>query len=140
MAKRNPHIGSTLDDFLAENGLLHEAKLIALKRVIALYAGAEAQKHVDSDLEAVKLGASGDDEKAGNYLRLLDSTENELRERTAKLISEHWALVELIASELLHHKTLIGDEVDILLDVYRGETTMEELEEFRVRFLRRTDA
>ncbi len=35
MAKRNPHIGSKLDDFLAEEGLLDEADLVALKRVIA---------------------------------------------------------------------------------------------------------
>ena len=35
MAKGNPHIGSKLDDFLAEEGLLDEANLVALKRVIA---------------------------------------------------------------------------------------------------------
>ena len=35
MAKSNPHIGSKLDDFLAEEGLLDEVKLIALKRVLA---------------------------------------------------------------------------------------------------------
>lgn len=35
MAKGNPHIGSKLDDFLAEEGLLDQADLVALKRVIA---------------------------------------------------------------------------------------------------------
>ncbi len=35
MAKRNPHFGSKLDDFLAEEGLLDGADLVALKRVIA---------------------------------------------------------------------------------------------------------
>lgn len=35
MAKRNPHIGSKLDDFLVEEGLFDEANLVALKRVIA---------------------------------------------------------------------------------------------------------
>lgn len=31
----NPHIGSNLDDFLAEDGLLEEVSAAALKRVIA---------------------------------------------------------------------------------------------------------
>ena len=35
MAKRNPHIGSNFDEFLAEDGLLDAAELVALKRVIA---------------------------------------------------------------------------------------------------------
>lgn len=35
MAKRNPHIGSDFDDFLADEGLLEETTALALKRVIA---------------------------------------------------------------------------------------------------------
>ena len=35
MAKRNPHIGSKLNDLLAEEGLLDEVELVALKRVLA---------------------------------------------------------------------------------------------------------
>ena len=35
MAKRTTHIGSTLDDFLSEEGLLEEASARAIKRVIA---------------------------------------------------------------------------------------------------------
>ncbi len=106
--------------------------------VIALYAGAEAEKHVNPDHDVVKLGASSDDEKAANYLRSLKSSERELRERTVRLLTDNWGLVELIASELLLHGTLIGDELDIMLSVYRGELTMEELEGFRMRFLRVT--
>ncbi len=33
--KRNPHIGSDFDDFLAEEGMLDDAELVALKRVLA---------------------------------------------------------------------------------------------------------
>ena len=106
--------------------------------VVALYAGAEAEKRITPDYDHANAGAWEDDEKAADYLRLLNRTEHERRERTADLISEHWGLVELIASQLLHHESLQGDEVYILLDVYRGESTMEELEEFRVHFLRRT--
>ncbi|MFP5461227.1 MAG: XRE family transcriptional regulator [Gammaproteobacteria bacterium] len=33
--KRNPHIGSTLDDFLQEDGSYDEVQAIAVKRVLA---------------------------------------------------------------------------------------------------------
>lgn len=35
MSKRNAHVGSDFDDFLAEDGLLEAATAVALKRVIA---------------------------------------------------------------------------------------------------------
>ena len=35
MAKRNAHIGSTLDDLLSEDGVLEEVSARAIKRVIA---------------------------------------------------------------------------------------------------------
>jgi predicted XRE-type DNA-binding protein len=34
MAKRNTHIGSSFDDFLAEDGRLEDATAVAIKRVI----------------------------------------------------------------------------------------------------------
>ena len=34
MAKKNIHIGSSFDDFLAENGQLEDATAVAIKRVI----------------------------------------------------------------------------------------------------------
>ncbi|MDP1697733.1 MAG: XRE family transcriptional regulator [Xanthomonadaceae bacterium] len=43
MSKRNPHIGSDFDDFLAEDGLLETATAVAIKRVIA-WQIAEAMK------------------------------------------------------------------------------------------------
>ena len=35
MAKRNPHLGTKFEDFLAEEGILEEAQAGAMKRVIA---------------------------------------------------------------------------------------------------------
>lgn len=35
MKKRNPHIGSSLDQFLKEEGILEEARAVALKEVLA---------------------------------------------------------------------------------------------------------
>lgn len=34
--RRNPHLGSDLDDFLREEGILEEVELAALKRVLAM--------------------------------------------------------------------------------------------------------
>ena len=34
--KRNPHLGSSVDDFFAADGLLEEIEAAAIKRVIAL--------------------------------------------------------------------------------------------------------
>lgn len=33
--KRDPHVGSSFDDFLAEEGILADAESVAIKRVIA---------------------------------------------------------------------------------------------------------
>jgi antitoxin HicB len=35
MKKRNPHIGSSLDQFLEEEGILEEARAVALKEALA---------------------------------------------------------------------------------------------------------
>lgn len=43
MSKRNAHVGSDFDDFLAEDGLLEAATAVAIKRVIA-WQIAEAMK------------------------------------------------------------------------------------------------
>ncbi|NUS60660.1 MAG: XRE family transcriptional regulator [Lysobacter sp.] len=43
MATRNPYIGSSLDEFLAEDGSLEEVTAIAMKRVVA-WQIAEAMK------------------------------------------------------------------------------------------------
>jgi antitoxin HicB len=35
MKKRNPHIGSSLDEFLSEEGILEETRTMAIKEVVA---------------------------------------------------------------------------------------------------------
>ena len=42
--KRNPHIGSSVDDFFAEDGLLEEIKAAAVKRVISLELQSELER------------------------------------------------------------------------------------------------
>ena len=42
--KRNPHIGSSVDDFFAEDGLLEEIEAAAVKRVISLELQSELER------------------------------------------------------------------------------------------------
>ena len=45
MAKKNPHTGSSFDDFLAEEGILEECTAIAIKRVLARQIEQEMKNH-----------------------------------------------------------------------------------------------
>jgi antitoxin HicB len=42
--KRNPHWGSTLDDFLAEEGIRETARVAAIKKVVAWQLAEEMKK------------------------------------------------------------------------------------------------
>lgn len=42
--KRNPHIGSSVDEFFAEDGLLEEIEAAAVKRVISLELKSELER------------------------------------------------------------------------------------------------
>ncbi|HEC15725.1 MAG TPA: hypothetical protein ENI99_04000 [Sedimenticola sp.] len=101
--------------------------------IVALYAGAEAQKLYEPkvDLLTVALGAHSDDEEADEYLRLLDCDEASLHAHASELLQANWSLVERIAAELMAHVTLNGDELDILLDIHRGDATDEDLTHYR---------
>lgn len=46
MKKKSRHVGSSLDDFLAENGVLQDVEGLAIKRVIAWQLG-ESMKHAN---------------------------------------------------------------------------------------------
>jgi len=102
--------------------------------IIALYAGAEAEKRICADHDQVRCGASSDDEKAEEYLPLSDSTESVLRKAAAQLVEQHWEFVEMIAAELMKFQTLIYDEIAIVYDIYQGESTFDDLARFRLLF------
>ena len=105
------------------------------KLVISIYAGAEAMRAVvptgELWAERIRNGSRGDDAAAAEYLRHCRYSADELRNQSAQLVREHWALIELLARELLKYRVLSGEEVDILKDVIDGETTYEELQEYR---------
>ncbi|MFQ5970868.1 MAG: helix-turn-helix domain-containing protein [Alphaproteobacteria bacterium] len=59
MVKKNPHVGSSLEDFLAEQGILDESEAVALKRVIAWQFGAAMkQEKVTKAQMARRMGTS----------------------------------------------------------------------------------
>jgi antitoxin HicB len=44
MKKKNPHVGSSLDDFLKKEGVLEETRAIALKETLAWQVGQAMKK------------------------------------------------------------------------------------------------
>jgi len=53
-AKTNRHLGSALDDILAERGMLEEVKIAAIKRVITLEIADEMRRRHISKSEMAK--------------------------------------------------------------------------------------
>ncbi|MFT0892537.1 helix-turn-helix domain-containing protein [Pseudochelatococcus sp. G4_1912] len=71
----NPHIGSSFDDFLLEEGIYEEAKTTAIKRTIALQLEVEMQKqHVRKSEMARRLKTS-----PTQLARLLDPNNNRVQ-------------------------------------------------------------
>jgi antitoxin HicB len=54
MAKRNKHIGSSLDDFLKEEGVLEETRAIALKDAVAWQVQQAMEKENITKVEMAK--------------------------------------------------------------------------------------
>lgn len=54
MKKPNPHIGSSLDDFLKEEGILEEARAVAIKEAIAFQVQKAMEKERISKVEMAR--------------------------------------------------------------------------------------
>jgi DNA-binding Xre family transcriptional regulator len=54
MKKRNRHIGSSLDDFLKEEGILEEARTVALKEALAWQVQQAMEKKKISKVEMAR--------------------------------------------------------------------------------------
>lgn len=58
-SKNNPHVGSSFDDFLREEGIYEEVDAAALKKVIAMALARQMKRrHVSISKLAGKLGTS----------------------------------------------------------------------------------
>jgi hypothetical protein len=97
------------------------------KLVINCYAGREAEMRVGGDGS----GSWQDDGEALGYLKVLGIDEEEMRSATADCVTEHWPLIERIAEELREYRTLVLEELEYLLGIYRDEVTEEGLKELR---------
>lgn len=54
MKKPNPHIGSSLEDFLKEEGILEEARAVAIKEAIAFQVQKAMEKERISKVEMAR--------------------------------------------------------------------------------------
>jgi hypothetical protein len=54
MKKPNPHIGSSLEDFLREEGILEEARAVAIKEAIAFQVQKAMEKERISKVEMAR--------------------------------------------------------------------------------------
>jgi predicted XRE-type DNA-binding protein len=54
MSKPNPHIGSSLEGFLEEEGILEESRAMAIKEVIAYQVQQEMEKEKISKVEMAR--------------------------------------------------------------------------------------
>lgn len=54
MKKQNPHIGSSLEDFLKEEGILEEARAIAIKEAVAFQIQKTMEKEKISKVEMAR--------------------------------------------------------------------------------------
>jgi hypothetical protein len=86
---------------------------------------------VNADHRAIEVGSRFDDEQAENWLPQCGTTAEALRTKAGELVTRHWGLVELIASELLRYGSSEYDEIGLLYDIYRGEVTWADLVAFR---------
>lgn len=102
-------------------------------QVIRFYAGAESERLICSphEHEDVDGHAASDNEEAEWWLQRTGSTEQELRDKTVHFVTANWALIELIAQELMEHKELDWDELGILLEIHHGKASQEDLAEYR---------
>jgi len=54
MKKKNPHVGSSLDDFLREEGIFEQTRAVALKEVIAWQVQQAMRKRTISKVEMAR--------------------------------------------------------------------------------------
>ena len=115
------------------NKFAADPKLIR-DEAISMYAGYYAEVRYDpAYADTAKKHADRDFEKAKKLLTSLDDVEDlslsieNSRAEAKALVDQHWNEIELLANALLRRETIPGDEAEIIIDVARGETTLEQL-------------
>jgi hypothetical protein len=111
--------GDTLGQHSGESGLGENPSPQEIEnKIVELFAGYAAEvKHSPERQEAARGTASDDDQQAEVLFGWLGLKGDKLRERetwlrlrTKALIEEHWTATTALASDLLEHDTIEGDE------------------------------
>lgn len=133
------------DDFsfatLAPDGVYDIPAEATRNRITSLYAGYCAAITAGESEARARQGASQDFEQAAQLRAGLpgDVSEHECLAVALVFVCEpqNWRAIELVATELLEHKSLSGDVFEIVVDVADGETTPEALAIYRAAFVNR---
>lgn len=118
--------------------------------IVVLYAGAEAELHLDPAREKEVLeGGQKDEEQATRLMSKLDqgspsgaasrTDRAQLRQRARTLVSEHWEEIEAIATEVLEQKWLGGTVAVNILSLV-NETNVDSAERALVQLLGHQEA
>ena len=102
--------------------------------IIASCAGGIAQSRVDADADRVLRGAEYDENNAQTMAQYASGGNDDeasvyvtrLRERARSLVfdPEWWSAIEALATELLSHPTLTGDQVEaVIQSIVEGQDT-----------------
>jgi hypothetical protein len=98
--------------------------------VVIVYAGWSAQRRFDPSAD--NSGCWGDDQHAQELLELYGFSEAECRKEADKLVAEHWAMVEALATLLLEEETVSADDIDMVcVSVEEGGDWQRDLAEYR---------
>ena len=102
-----------------------------MARILSNYAGGHAQRRIDPTSRDD--GCASDDEMATRLLWQFEweDREQELRDRSAALVDEHWVEIVAVAKELLRVRVLDGTEVETVADIARGDATDNDLSLYR---------
>ncbi len=103
-----------------------------LAEPVIYFAGFAAERRYNPNADPRGSGLDG--EKAREILELLGDValEDEYRAKADTLIADHWAEVEALAEELLRQETITAPgEAEIVIDIARGEATVEDLARYR---------
>jgi integration host factor subunit beta len=113
-----------------------EDRVVAGKILVSIYAGFAAQAHHDQAEEATaRDDARADFEDADTILGFAHKGADELLQqqqhwlgRARRFVTEpkNWAAIEAVAQELVANETLVGEEVDSVIDAADGDPDAKE--------------
>jgi hypothetical protein len=99
-------------------------------RILSCYAGGHADR-MNGCFNQGQL--ESDEDAAAECIRWLgwEDRQEELRGESCRLVEKHWPEIALVATELLKHERLNEEEIEIILEIFDGNATDEDLMNYR---------